>query len=156
MPNEGVIALRDSTRNYLQSVLWKRPVAITLTLKQRLKHQKLDLFEASKNFRHFMNRLNRSCFGNAVRRQDKRLRVFSVVEHNALVRFHHHGVIERPEHLEFEEFKQLIQSCWLKTNWGLWPHGHQAVTSEGWINYITKLASKPEYDLAIDWITAKI
>lgn len=149
------IKMRDSLREYLEAVPWHQPVAISLTLKQRIKQQNLDAYIATTNFRHFMNRLNRRSFGNATARFGKGLRVMSVLEHDELVRFHNHGIIDRPNHLDFGSFKNAIEECWLKTAWGYRQTHIVPVNDSGWTHYITKLDQKPEYDLAIDWMNAR-
>lgn len=148
--------IRESLRAYLDAIPWQRPVAVSLTLKQRIQQQSIDLYEAAKNFRHFMNRLNRKAFGNAAHRFDRGLRVIPVLEHDEVTRYHHHATIDRPEHLGFEVFKAAIEASWLKTVWG---YNEMVIVpvkdGPGWHKYITKAHSKPEYDLAIDWTNAR-
>lgn len=147
---------KPSLRDYLDRIPWERPLAVSLTLKQQIKQQRLDLYEASKNFRHFMNRLNRKVFGSAVGRFGKGLRAIPVLEHDELVRFHYHATIDQPGHLEFEDFKEAIKSCWLKTAWGYKEMYIVPVTNgPGWHRYITKANQQPDFDLAIDWMNAR-
>jgi hypothetical protein len=149
--------LQHSLRDYLNSIAWQRPIAVTLTLKQRIKQQDLDRYVATKNFRHFMNRLNRKVFGTAAHRHGKGLRVIPVLEHDELVRFHNHATIDQPAHLDFDHFKEMIETCWSKTTWGFRQMHIVPVTDgPGWIRYITKFDQKPEYDLDIDWMNARI
>jgi hypothetical protein len=148
--------LQTALRAYLYEIPRRRPVAVSLTLRQQIKQQSIDLYEASKNFRHFMNRLNRKAFGNAACRFGKGLRVIPVLEHDELVRYHHHATIDQPSHLPFEEFKGAIEKCWLKTAWGYdQTHIVPVTNGPGWHRYITKADQKPEFDLAIDWMNAR-
>src|SRR5437763_12612470 len=96
------LELQKSIRAYFETIPWQAPVAATLTLKQRIKQQKLDPLIATSNFRHFLNRLNREVFGNAAKRFGRGLRAIPVLEHDELVRFHNHAIIDRPEHVRFD------------------------------------------------------
>ena len=96
----------------------QKAIACTLTLKQRVDNQSIDHQIASQNFRHFLNRLNRHCFGNAQRRFDKRLAVISVIENNSSTRFHIHCSIEWLDRYRFDQFCQMIRKCWAETKWG--------------------------------------
>lgn len=148
--------LRDSLREYLAKIPWERPVALSLTLKQRIEGQQISLYAATSNFRHFMNRLNRFAFGNAARRYGKGLRVMPVLEHDELVRFHHHATIDQPAHLEFDQFKTAVETCWLDTAWGYQQMFIVPVTDlSGWNGYLTKANQKQQFDLAIDWINTR-
>jgi hypothetical protein len=148
--------LKDSVTEYLAAIPWQNPIALSLTLKQRVKQQEIDLYLATSNFRHFMNRLNRRAFGNGPSRFGNGLRVISVHERDELVRLHNHAIVDRPDHMDFDQFKSAVEECWLKTTWGYRQMHIVPVTSNGWTRYITKSNQKPEYDLAIDWMNARI
>lgn len=148
--------LQKSIRTYFEAIPWQSPVAATLTLKQRIKQQKIDPYIATSNFRHFLNRLNRQVFGNASKRLGRGLRVIPILEHDELVRFHNHAVIDRPQHVTFQDFKVQIECCWSKTTWGYQESVIVPMTSPGWIRYITKTDQKPEFDLAIDWTNTRV
>ena len=154
MTDTRTLELQNSVRSYLRAVDWQSPVAVNLTLKQRIKHRRIDLCIASSNFRHFMNRLNRRVFGNAFNRFGRRLQVLTVTEQSSTNRLHHHAVIGRPRYIEFEQFKCQIEDCWRKSYWGYKQTLILPMTSSGWISYMTKLDQKPDFDLAIDWMNA--
>ena len=147
----NAVKIQEAFVQYSISIKWSAPVAVTLTMKQRQSAQNIDHMLASRNFRHFLNRLNREVYGNAARRFGKGLKVIAVLEHDALVRFHYHAVIDQPETMNFTEFKQAIEDAWAKTRWGYDQTEIVPMTSEGWVRYISKLDQKPQYDLAIDW-----
>lgn len=147
--------LQEAVIAYANEIPWKNPVALTLTLKQQIKKQAINVYLASANLRHFMSRLNRKIFGNAVRRHNKGLQILPVLEHDTLVRFHNHAIIDRPEEMDFDEFKAVVETTWAKTTWGYNQICIEPVTSDGWIRYIAKLNQKPEFDLAIDWMNAR-
>ena len=152
--SDNAVELQNATRSYIAKISWDCPVAVNLTLKQRVRQKRIDLCIASTNFRHFMNRLNRVAFGNAVKRFGHRLQVITVTELSHSNRLHHHAVIGRPDHIEFEQFKAHIEDCWRKTYWGYRETVVVPMTNFGWVSYITKLDQKPEFDLAIDWMNA--
>jgi hypothetical protein len=102
------------------------PVAVTLTMKQRIETYdakgrfgtNIDLIKASKNTRDFMNRINKSVFGNGFVRYGKRLSTIPIIEGNSFIRFHIHMTIERPDHLNQNELGSLIAKCWTQTMFG--------------------------------------
>ena len=130
----------------------QKAIACTLTLKQRVDNQSIDHQIASQNFRHFLNRLNRHCFGNAAKRFDKKLAVISVIENNSSTRLHIHCSIELPDRYSFDDFCQIIRNLWTETKWG-YTHIHfDEVRNDGWSYYLTKAHQKQDYDLSIDWM----
>ena len=143
--------LKKSFIEYANSIVWTNPYAITLTLKQRVDNLAIDLINASSNFRYFLNRLNRCFFGNAAGRYKKSVQVVPIIENNATTRYHFHAAIERPQHIDEAEFNHAIHQCWMKTKWGYNHIDIQPMTDSGWIDYISKVNTKNEYDLAIDW-----
>jgi hypothetical protein len=147
----SLLKLKKSFIEYTNLIEWINPQAITLTLKQRVENIGIDIINASINFRHFINRLNRWFYGSAADRYNKSIQVVPIIEHNASTRYHYHAAIERPDHIDMDEFKVAIGECWLKTKWGYNHIDIQPMTDIGWIEYISKIKSKREYDLAIDW-----
>lgn len=140
---------------YARSIKWIEPVAISLTMKQRVFDQKIDMYFASANFRHFMNRLNRKVFGNAAHRFGRGLKVLPVQEHNELVRLHYHGVIDKPQRMSFDEFRDAINAAWQRTAWGYKQTAIEPIRNDGWHEYLAKLRQKPQYDLAFDWVNVR-
>ena len=143
--------IKNSFIEYASSIQWTNPHAITLTLKQRVDNISINQIIASINFRHFLNRLNRWFFGNAAERYKKSIQVVPVIESNATTRLHFHAAIERPEHINQIEFDNAIRHCWSKTKWGYNHIDIQPMTDNGWIEYISKLKTKNQYDLGINW-----
>ena len=154
------LRIQSEFRQFANYEKWKSPHAVTLTMKQglqaangrsstfvRLTHQ-----EATQNFGHFMNCMNRHVFGPAFKRYGKRLPVIPVIEGGNGSRLHYHAVIECPrDDLELR-FKSLIRSSWLKTQWGHREIDIKIDANEYWLHYISKEYDKPEYDLSIDWL----
>lgn len=127
------------------------PVALTLSLKQRVEssllrgqyEDKIDSINISKNTRHFLNRLNQRLYGKGFTKYNKRLSVISVIEGNNFIRMHVHMVIERPERIDFEKYKLLINETWLKTRYGYNDNKILPIHDyKGWINYMLKSYSK--------------
>jgi hypothetical protein len=127
------------------------PVALTLTLKQRVESNdfrgrfgsSIDPIKVSENTRHFLNRLNQKVYGKKFTRFKKCLSVIPVIEGNKNIRLHVHMAIEKPEHLTFEEFEKLIRENWSKTKYGykdIWIR--PTYDYLGWIDYMLKNYSK--------------
>ncbi len=137
------------------------PVAVTLTMKQRIESNdfrgrfgvNLDPIKVSENTRHFLNRLNQSVFGKGFLRYGKRLSVIPVTEGNAVIRLHIHMTLERPEHLNLNEFERLISECWSKTTFGYHNIKIKPIYDYmGWIEYKLKSKSKDEgLHSSVDW-----
>jgi hypothetical protein len=106
-------------------------------MKQREGATNLDHIEASKNLRHFLNRLNKMAFGNAFQRYAKRLEVVAVQEISISGRLHYHLAIKNP-FKTIEECEAAICRCWANTRWGYNEVDVQPIYSSGWISYITK------------------
>jgi len=93
---------------------------------------------AQSNCINFANRINYKIYKNAYKRFGKKLDMVSVVEggkkdlrnyateHKKL---HAHIGIEKPDHISFADFKNIIHECWTETIWG------------SYIQKITKLKS---------------
>lgn len=92
--------------------------------------------EADRTVRLFSSRLNKSIFKNHYRRFAKRLifvdfreggklesldeleRVLSSISTDPLKRRHRHILLEKPKSWSNDEFRALIRSTWLKSEWG--------------------------------------
>jgi hypothetical protein len=147
---------------------WRSICAITLTIKQaRLSAVPAgapytapamwfaaDEIRCKKAFRHFMSLLNRTVYGSAYRRHNKRLRVIPVLEKSCAGRWHFHAAIEPPAHLDVVDFETLIHKCWPQTHLG-----HRKIlvrdrANEGWNDYLLKPYQKAEFEHpwdCIDW-----
>jgi hypothetical protein len=92
---------------------WHSPQPLTLTLRQARKADngrwiKLDVYECKKAFGVFTHHLDRAVYGNAARRFNRRVRVIPILERSDTERWHFHGAIERPRHLNAIQFYRLI------------------------------------------------
>jgi hypothetical protein len=141
--------LRQANREYLHSFQFNDPCAATLTMKQRVNSVELDRIICSRNFRHFSNRLNKAILGNSFTRYGNRIPIIPVLERSYSQRYHYHTAIDRPHQVSRDDFKEIVTDCWSRTLWGYREIDFQFEMSPGWINYITKLATKDSD--SIDW-----
>ncbi len=148
------IELQTATRSFFKTLKWTDPVAVTLTFKNATMANGHLIFakeeDYRKNVRHFLNILNKTIY-RSLARKGWLLNVAAVKETGEFGRDHYHLIIDKPPHLRFEAYAALIQTAWNKTIWG---HRKIEVSRDGserWINYVTKLRSKPNYADAIDW-----
>lgn len=159
------LSLQRSYREWFASSLtegWSHPFAVTLTLKHRVDQEPLDEVKANKNFRHFMNLLNRRVSGNSTRLGGTGVRVISSLEggraggiHDG--RLHFHALIDCPRPALVEEYPEIIRDLWSKTRWGYREievlSAHDPV---GWIDYLTKVRDKPDFGSSIDLINVNL
>lgn len=152
---------REELSTYFKKNPIHNPLALTLTLKQRIESSNfrgrfgstLDQTKTSQNTRHFLNRLNQQVYGKGYLRFGKRLSAIPVIEGNDFIRLHVHMTLEHPNHIELTKFKRLISECWSKTNFGYNDIVIKPVHDySGWINYTLKSKSKNEGLLSsVDW-----
>ena len=142
-------------RNFINKIKFEYPISVTLTEKEKIYGYQNNIFyidgiRSVRNTKHFLNRLNQMIFKNSFRRFNKKLKSFVVMEGTS--KNHHiHLILDKPHRIGYEEFCYLIDHCWSKTIFGN-PHTYiQKITSNGWLNYITKYRSKTEFLTDIDW-----
>lgn len=116
----------------------KTHLAVTLTMKQSVRHQKLDKYLATKNMRYFLSNLNRSIFGNATKRFGKKLEIIAVQETSNWQRLHYHLVIKIPDRVSSIELSDLILQHWKSTDFAYYENDIKPCHSSGWINYMMK------------------
>ena len=153
---------------------WRSIWDLTLTLKQArktydgLRWIRADEYQCREAFRHFMNLLNRAVYGNAYRRNGKKLRVLPILEQGDFYaegifgklyfsnRWHFHAAIEPPTHVEPDRFNAIIHECWTKVDWGHREIMVRQNADRGWINYMLKRRQKSAFDAwsdCIDWVS---
>jgi len=140
--------LKENIKDYAMDFDPTNCFGITLTMKQRVDNKSLDNISSSRNLRHFLNVLNKKCFGNAFKRFDKRLRVFPCLERSSIGRWHYHLVLENPFPSNPMKFERMIESAWFKTSYKHRRIDIQHKVNKGWGDYITKLDHR---DNEIDW-----
>ena len=142
--------LLDELRKWIDSRLIERDCDywfVTLNLKQgvplpaRSYPEYLTRESANNNVRQFLTKLNRAVFGNAHKRQKKRLIVVDAAEGGSGTdeREHRHMLLEKPERLSDSEFKALVCETWLRTRWG-YEHGkiERARSVPRVVHYVTE------------------
>lgn len=131
--------MKTEIREFLPCWSEDETFAVTLTMKQHTKGQKLDEISASQNLRHFLNLLSRACFGSAARRYNKKVEVIPVLETSYSGRLHYHLSLRNPHPNEAFYFQQRIKDCWTKTDFADAQIDVQRSTDvAGWNRYITK------------------
>jgi len=151
--------IQSATREWLNSSAWANPHAVTLNLQQvvdtvtdrGVAPRFLDEQSASHNLRHLLNRLNQHFHGNAARRFGRKLQVLPVLEGGQHQRLHYHLLIDLPPSVDLDEAYPLFVEQWLRTPWGYGRTHVQECTEDAiWLDYITKLRSKPDFFDSID------
>ena len=140
--------LRKPAKGYAMDFDTTNCFGVTLTMKQRVNNQSLDNIASSRNLRHFLNVLNKKCFGNAYKRFNKRLRVFPSLERSSDGRWHYHLTLENPYPNNPIKFERMIESTWFKTSYGYRRIDINHSINGGWGDYITKFNHR---DNEIDW-----
>jgi hypothetical protein len=135
---------------------FQNPAAVTLTMKKRVGSQNADAIVASKNFRHFMNRLNRKILGSAAKLHARRFKTVAVIESNADGRLHYHAMIDRPNYCSFETFKAVVADQWLRTDFGYRQIDIQDAATPGWTDYMLKSRQKSSLLDSIDWTNCQL
>jgi len=142
------MVLRGSIKEYVKDWDMNNCFGVSLTLKQRVDHKSINNDISSQNLRHFLNVLNKKCFGNSFKRFNKRLRVLPVLERSGTGRYHYHLTLQNPFIDNPNKFESMINFTWFNTNYGYRHiHVHRNV-NEGWNDYITKLNTGDE----VDWM----
>lgn len=138
--------------DWLAASTWRRPFAVTLSLKQRLPDAagRIDTISASQNVRHFANLLGRRCFGSAHKRHGRRIQMFSVIEGGVSKRLHVHAIVDCPRFDLELAFPEVIQTAWRQTKWG-YREVDVRPCDDGWLSYLLKLRDKPDFDISLDW-----
>ena len=148
--------MKDSVQKayceWIDDIKIRNGVNVTLTLKSYVNGFQLDEVALSRNIRYFTNFLNTRIFGNAFRRFDKRLDCFFVYERNGIGDLHVHGIIERPDRMDFEEFRFVVLECWRRTLFGNERCDIKNATTTAdvvaWKRYIMKRRSKSKLDFS--------
>lgn len=155
--------IRKAFRDWVDIDRWQAPCAVTLTLRQAIFTDgdngrcrlSVTPVAASQNFRHFMNRLNRSAFGKAAQRYGKGLAVVPIMEGTQDKRLHYHAIIDCPEQFN-GSFQSEIVRHWQATNWGYHQTDVQHGADHGWLNYITKFRDKADFVASIDLMNLRL
>jgi hypothetical protein len=116
----------------------RKYVGVTLTMKQYANNKTIDDMISSQNMRHFLNLLNRECFGQKFKRQGKKLKVIPSLEVDKKGRYHYHLVLQNPFSDTPFHFERMIKRLWHKTNYGYVEVEIFDQINFGWVNYITK------------------
>lgn len=104
----------------------------------------------ARNLRHFLRVIEGELFGRSNRRRGlgkrKILRRFAVQEWDANGRLHYHLLLDNPTKRPAVEFNTLVIETWQRTEWGYREIDVQPAVTDGWVDYMTKLAFVGEQD----------
>ena len=84
------MVLKESIKKYTKDFDTTNCFGVSLTLKQRVDYKSLTNDISNQNLTHFLNVLNKKCFGNSFKRFNKKLRVIPVLEKSSNGRFHYY------------------------------------------------------------------
>lgn len=135
----------DEVRSFLLEFTPSCSAALSLTMKQRDRGEKLDRIKASANFRHFVNILSQKAFQNAFRRYGRRLAALPALETSLSGRLHYHAYIQNPFD-DVEILRREVSLAWRKTRWGHSEIDVSPIYSDGWLRYITKSGKFDDLD----------
>lgn len=144
-------------RQFLGTLEWQNPYAVTLTLKQGI-GPKLYLTDdiADGTIRHFLKKLDRVFFSTIQTRKGIGVQAIVVMEEGFQGdRKHYHLMIDCPDDRPLDEMHKTIIECWRGLLWAYYEVDVQKADS-GWIRYITKMETKPNFQEAIKWQLCRI
>jgi len=155
---------REQLIEWIRFDHWSSTFAVTLSMRQCVTVPNgtlqatiwLDQSSAGQNFRHFLNKLDRSVFGKAATRFGKQVGCIPVIEGGGDKRLHYHALIDCPRPELVADFPLLVADHWRSTQWGYWQVDCQANADDGWLTYITKFRDKPNLADAIDWTNLRL
>lgn len=163
-------ALRDKLREdvcaYIVEKLPLMSHAVTLTFngsklsacrsKATNVQSSYDITLPQRSFKHFMNRLNAICYGNAARRHGKAVYVLPVLEGlSKSSNPHYHCAMSCPAHLNDQEFASAITEAWKQVGFGGYMTDVKRILSNEWAGYMSKQAvfiDRPN----IDWDNVRL
>ena len=148
---------------------WRSIWDLTLTLKQARKTDdglrwiRTDEYQCREAFRHFMNLLNRAVYGNAYRRNFKKLRVLPILEkaseddrNTATSRTLAFPCCHRTTNPHrSRSFQDANSECWSKVDWGYREICVRPNANHRWINYMLKERQKSAFETWSDCIVGK-
>ena len=154
------IALQKATMEWMLQKADSYTHALTLTLKPYRTvltargeiREALTKDNASANMRHFINRLNVSLYGNAVKRYGKSITILATVEGEATNKLlHYHCAIGNlPDTLNEQAIRSKIIAAWEQTNFGNQQVNIQRMQTSGWLGYMSKEVGLYNTDV-VDW-----
>jgi hypothetical protein len=143
----------------LDTAHWRSVCDVTLSLKQSRQADdgrpiKGTVHHYRAAFRNFVKRLNNAVYGNAARRNNRRLRVIPILEKGYYKGWHFHAAFEPPARITFDEFKPPIQIHWREIHWANRVDEARPNADQGWIEYMLKPRQKfglENWSDSIDW-----
>ena len=123
---------------------------ITLFLKKNHKYTldrqtawvRLDPIILQREWRKFMNQLNRKIYKNAHRKHRKEVKTQARLEKSINGSYHLHVVFQYPAHLTSVEFLKIVASIWSKQDFSSASGTKHYEANEGLANYGNKIGRK--------------
>lgn len=142
-----------SLLNWTDSAKCDFDTAVDLTFRRNPKTIEF----ASKQFRHFMYKLNDACMGNNWSRRARndpsaRIAVVPIVESGfGRKRLHYHCLFARPKHTCVDQFRIKVNLCWAMTHTGSWNRNmvREIYDYDGLVDYVAKELS-PRHTAQLD------
>lgn len=133
--------------------------AVTLTFRPSFNGFPLTEEIAEAAIREFLKRLGRFAERKI---KGRRLKVIAIREgstrsRSGMPRLHYHLKIEIPPGMDPENFASKMEQYWTKLDWASRiQNSFEAESDAGWVSYILKSRSKPDYAYAIDWMNTQV
>ena len=131
----------------------KGELAITLTFLPNITEAR-----ARKTLRRWWNEVDRNCYGNAVKRQAKRVKRACVLETGRSgTNYHYHISASRPKdrNISLKKYIQMLELHWKRLSSAGFVNDFQSIYNNyGWADYITKEITATNTD-ALDLSTSK-
>jgi len=146
---------KAETRRFAHSIVQQYPIALTLTLKQKVVIENalgtykraINVDDCKATAKRFMQKLNKQVFGNAAKRYNKALNYVCVCEGiNSDKHLHLHMRIGTlPQHVKLNQLTQKIETAKALVKQIDEQYDVQ-IADNGWTDYITKEISKRKTD----------
>lgn len=120
-------------------------------------NEQLTQEKATQNVRHFINRVNAELYGQNARRNGYSITLVGALEGEATGKhLHYHCAVGNlPANLSAAETYKKIASAWHLTRFGNEQVHVQAMTTTGWLGYISKDVGRMDTDV-IDWENVRL
>ena len=103
---------------------------------------RLDAIVLQREWRRFINQLNRKIYKSAHRKHYKEVEMQARLEKSENGCFHMHVAFQTPDHQTSEEFLRIVASLWSKQDYSSGSGEKHFVSDAGWVNYINKFGRK--------------
>ncbi len=152
---QAPISHKAALRNWLNEKAGEWPLALTLTVKQTMRHTnangefycRTSVADCEAIAKRFMQKLNKGIYGNAATRHGKGLKCFAVVEgERSGKRLHLHFALGKlPSHVKYNQIESYIVKAKSLVE-GIDEQHKLDIADSGWIEYVTKEVGTKDTD----------